>query len=392
MSDSISKIGQGRSPAPAHILFFIDQLCESGGAERVLLQTIRRLPKDRFRCTLITFRIDTSHPLFADLPCPAHVLPLRRTYDWNAVQTARWIRSFVREEKVAIVHTFHETSDLWGGFVTRMNGGPALVSSRRDMGILRLPKHKVAYRLLNSQFDLVLTVSEEVRRFSIEKDGLSPERVSTLYNGLEMEKIASSNGYGGVRSSLGLNSDTPLILTVGHIRRVKGIDVLVETAAKVAREFPQALFAIVGDNNEAQYYLELRERIAHLGLGSHVRFLGSSENVASLLKAGNMFFLPSRSEGFSNALIEAMACGLPCVATRVGGNAEAIDEGKSGHLVESEDADGAADRIMRLLRDSETAKKMGAAGREIVEGRFTAEIMLKNLMNHYERLLANGRN
>jgi glycosyltransferase involved in cell wall biosynthesis len=341
---------------------------------------------------LITFKIEKSHPLFAILPCPAHVLPLRKTYDWNALQMALWMRDFVRRENVDIVHTFHETSDLWGGFVARMSRVPAVVSSRRDMGILRQPKHQLAYRLLNSQFDLVLTVSEEVRRFSIERDGLSPNRVSTLYNGLELEKISSTNGFASIRSSLGLDKGAPFVLTVGHIRRVKGIDILVETAAIVQRQFPKAVFAVVGSNNDPQHFQELEARIANLGLGSNVRFLGRTENVSTLLKAGDVFFLPSRSEGFSNALIEAMACNLPCVATRVGGNAEAIVEGQSGYLIENEDAEAAADRIMELLRNPETAKKMGEAGRKIVETKFTADIMSRNLVSHYERLLAHRRN
>ena len=374
-----------------HVLFVIDQLCESGGAERMLLQTIRFLPKDQFRCSLITFKIERSHPLFASLPCPSHVLPLRKTYDWNAIQTALWIRDFVRRENVAIVHTFHETSDLWGGFVARMSRVPALVSSRRDMGILRLPKHQLAYRLLHSQFDLVLTVSEEVRRFSIERDGLSPNRVSTLYNGLELEKISSTNGFGSIRSALGIEAEAPLVITVGHIRRVKGIDILVETADMVRRQFPKAVFAVVGGNNDPKHFQELETRVANLGLGSNVRFLGRTESVFTLLKAGDVFFLPSRSEGFSNALIEAMACNLPCVATRVGGNAEAIVEGQSGYLIESEDAVAAADRIVRLLRNPEAAKGMGTAGRKVVETKFTAEAMIRTLVSHYERLLANGR-
>jgi glycosyltransferase involved in cell wall biosynthesis len=378
--------------SPIHILYVIDQLCEAGGAERILLKMIQLLPRERFRCSLIAFKIDETLDLFKELPCPHHILPLGRTYDWNALQTARKIRRFIRDEKVRIVHTFHETSDLWGGFVSRMKGGPALVSSRRDLGILRLPKHNLAYRLMNSRFDLVLTVSEEVRHFCIRTDHISENKISTLYNGIELSRISQVNGVENLRSSLEIAPHAPVILTVGHIRRVKGIDVLVETAAKVVPEFPNAVFLVIGRSSDPTHFLQIEARIAQLGIRSNIRFFGESENILSFHKMGDVFFLPSRSEGFSNALIEAMACGLPCVATRVGGNAEAVEDGRSGYLIESEDAASAADRILRLLRDPAAAKEMGVVGRKIVEEKFSAEVMIGQLVQYYDRLLEGRRN
>jgi glycosyltransferase involved in cell wall biosynthesis len=371
-----------------HVLFMIDQLCELGGAERVMLQTIGLLPKDRFRCSLITFKINTDREFDRILPCPHYVFPLKRTYDWKALQTARSIRKFIREESVDIVHTFHETSDLWGGFISRMKGGPALVSSRRDMGILRLPKHNLGYRMMNSRFDLVLTVSDEVRRFTIRKDSIPAAKVLTLYNGLDTNRIQKLNVDRSFREVLGLNAEAPVILTVGHVRRIKGIDVLLETAAIVAREFPEVVFAILGRNSDPEHFRMLEDRIVQLGIQKNVKFLGESNDVLAVLHVADVFFLPSRSEGFSNALIEAMACGLPCVATRVGGNPEAVEEGRSGYLVESEDVTSASDRILRLLRNPVRAQELGVAGRRIVDEKFTAEVMIRRLVQHYDRLLA----
>lgn len=381
----------GAMDAPAHILFMIDQLCEAGGAERVLLNTIRWLPKERFRCSLITFKLDTSLELFRSLPCPHFVYPLRRTYDWNAFRTLSKIREFLLTENVRIVHTFHETADLWGGLVSKIGANRILVSSRRDMGILRRFKHDIAYRMLNPMFDLVLAVSEEVRRFCVQKDHLAPRRVATLYNGLELG-VTSRNGADSLRTLLSLNSSTAVIATVGNIRRVKGIDILVETAAIVARQKPNVLFLVIGASSDLEYLRQLKARITDLGVSANVRFWGETTDVAALLRSCDLFFLPSRSEGFSNALIEAMAWSLPCVATNVGGNAEAVADGESGYIIESEDAAGAAKRILTVLESRDLARRMGAAGRKIVENRFTAEIMIKQLVGHYERLLADRRN
>jgi glycosyltransferase involved in cell wall biosynthesis len=377
---------------PIRVLFMIDQICEMGGAERVFLNTIRLLPKDRFRCSIITFKIDPSLGIFDSLPCPHQVLPLRNVHDWNSVRVAQKIRGIVRNEKVDIVHTFFETSDLWGGLVSKMSGARTLVSSRRDMGILRSRKHDLGYRIMNPWFDMVLTVSEQVRQFCIQKDHLPPKKVLTLYNGLELDKIPHTNGTGALRNSLGIEASAPVVVAVGHIRRIKGIDVLVRAAGKVAREFPNVVFLVVGRNSEPAHFRELEVLIEKLGVQKNVRFLGETENIYPLLKMSDVFFLPSRSEGFSNALIEAMARGLPCVATRVGGNGEAVEEGHSGYLVENEDADSAADRIIALLRNPERAKEMGQAGRKIVEQKFTAEVMMERLVSLYDGLLAKGSN
>ena len=377
---------------PVHILFVIDQLCEVGGAERVLLNTIRLLPKEQFRCSLITFKIDLSFDLFQSLPCPHVVYPIHRTYDFSGLRALSAMRQYLKQENVQIIHTFHETSDLWAGPICKLFRRCALVSSRRDMGILRTLKHDIAYRALHSMFDLVLTVSDQVRQFCIKEDGLSPQKVATLYNGLEVRNLTVRKGFSDLRRQLAISSTAPLVVTVGNIRPVKGIDVLVETAAIVVRHYPDSVFLVVGRKSDKKYVEDLEARVTQLGIQRNVRFWGESDDVPSLLRSCDVFFLPSRSEGFSNALIEAMACGLPCVASRVGGNDEAIEEGRSGYLVGCENAIDAAERILRLLGNPTFAKQMGNRGRKIVESKFTAEIMIQQLIGHYERLLAARRN
>jgi glycosyltransferase involved in cell wall biosynthesis len=290
-------------------------------------------------------------------------------------------------ENVRITHTFHETSDLWGGIVAKMSGCPILISSRRDMGFQRTRKHDLAYRLLGRCFDEVQTVSEEVRRFSVAQDKLDPKRVVTLHNGIDLPPRATCIEKGSLRTRFGLGRAGHLAVSVGHIRKVKGFDVLLRAAAQVRQAMPDVVFAIAGECREPPHSRELRELAGSLGLESNLRFLGGVEDVTSLLRAADVFCLPSRSEGLSNALLEAMACELPCVATRVGGNPEVVTEGRSGYLVESEDAGALAARILDLLQRPLAARAMGAEGRSIVEEKFTTEAMMRRLIDSYERLL-----
>jgi glycosyltransferase involved in cell wall biosynthesis len=384
-------VGAGISPRPVGILFIIDQLCELGGAERALLRMIRELPRERFSPRLATFQIDESLGFVEAVSCPLDVFPLRRTYDRNAWKVARQIRRLVRSHQIRITHTFHETSDLWGGMIAKMSGCPILISSRRDMGFLRTGKHRTAYRWLGRCFDEVQTVSEVVRRFCIEQDRLDPQRVVTIPNGVDLVPATAAPDRSAARARLGFDRGAGLVVSVGHIRQIKGYDVLLRAAANVCKVMPEVVFAVAGDNHEPVHLQKLHTLADTLGMGARFRFLGPVEDVRPLLHAADVYCLPSRTEGLSNALLEAMACELPCVATRVGGNPEVVVEGKTGYLVESEDEESIAASILGLLRDPAAARRMGSEGRRIVEENFTTQAMMKRLVDSYERLLCSRR-
>lgn len=373
---------------PIHILYLIDVLWGLGGAEGVLLRIPRLLPKDRFRCTIGTFRLRPSHA-FEQLPCPVREFPVNRVFGMGAVKTALKLRKFIQTERVQIVHTFFESADLLGGLVARLSGVPVLVSSRRDMGILRSNRHRVGYRVMSPLFDQVQTVSDAVRDETIRADRINPKKVVTIANGIEIGRIADAPADAAVRRALGLEGASPVIVTIGHIRRVKGYDVLLRTAAEVRRVHSNALFLMVGSVQEEDCERELREMIRQLDLQRTVRFVGkmANEEVWSVLKSADVFCQPSRSEGMSNALLEAMACELPCVATAVGGTPEVLQDGVSGCVVPSEDPHAAAVRILELLADPARARNMGSLARRVVEDRFSATTMIRNMVGQYDQLL-----
>ena len=148
------------------------------------------------------------------------------------------------------------------------------------------------------------------------------------------------------------------------------------------------MFVILGDCRPWPYVIEIRSLVRSLGLEKNFQFLNFVENPLPTLKTSSVFCLLSRSEGFSNALLEAMACGVPPVVTQVGGNPEAIRDGENGFLVPVEDANIAADRILELLRDPARARRMGALAQSTVQARFSANTMIQRLIDLYRELLA----
>jgi glycosyltransferase involved in cell wall biosynthesis len=368
------------------VLYVIDGLFHAAGAENSLQRMVQLLPKDRFDCAIATFRAGNDHAWFKQFGCPIHMFPLRRTWDWQGLQTAHRFHRFLRTHQFDIVHTFFETSDIWGGAIARWSGVPVLVSSRRDMGIQRSFLHTCAYRLCRRMFSQVQTVSEAVRRASIDKDGYRPERVVTIANGIDTERVAAAQRAPVDKVQFGVVDNAPLIATVGHVRQVKGIDVLVRAAALVRREIPSAMFVVAGSPWH-NYFPQIEQLTRSLGLQDNIRFLGRIDDTFPLLRAADIFCLLSRSEGMSNAVLEAMAFGLPCVATHVGGNPELIEDGQTGFLVNTEDPDTAAARMLDLLRNPARARQMGRAGRVKIYSSFTAQMMIDRIVRQYDALL-----
>jgi L-malate glycosyltransferase len=368
-----------------HVLFLIDHLMALGGGESNLLKVVELMPQELVRCSIATFRIKPE--IQQSITVPVYVFPWKRVYHLGAWKAVFALRKLIRDEHVDIVQTYFETSNLWGGIVAKLSGA-LLLSSRRDMGILRKTKHALAYRVVNRLADRVLAVSEEVKKFCIDADRIDPNKISVVYNGVDLKHIAAEDPAANPYVTADWAGASHIITCVANVRRVKGIDVLVRTAQRVCRELPGAVFLIAGSLYEREYSEEVERMIRSMGLEKNVRLLGFVGDPVPLLKMSNAFCLLSRSEGFCNALLEAMACGVPSVVTRVGGNPEAIREGENGFMVPVEDDAAAAERLLEVLRNPELAARIGESGRSSTQTQFSAETMIKKLIGLYRDLLA----
>lgn len=369
---------------PPHVLFLIDHLMALGGGETNLLKVAELMPPELVRCSIATFRIKPE--IRQSISVPVYVFPWKRFFHLDAWKAVIALRKLIRAEKVDIVQTYFETSNLWGGLVAKLSG-TLLLSSRRDMGILRKSRHALAYRVVNRLSDRVLAVSEEVKRFCVDAERIDPNKVAVVYNGVDLEHIAEDSDANPFASADWAGA-SHIIACVANIRKVKGIDVLIRTAQRVCRELPNAVFVIAGSLYERDYSEEIQGMIRSLNVERNVKMLGFVGDPVPLLKMSDAFCLLSRSEGFSNALLESMACGVPSVVTRVGGNPEAIADGENGFLVPVGDDAAAAEKLLVLLRDPERAAEIGENGRSSVQTRFSADVMIQRLIGVYYDLLA----
>src|SRR5215475_7037697 len=240
----------GDAKVRPHVLFLIDHLMALGGGETNLLKVVELMPPELVRCSIATFRIKPE--IRQSISVPVYVFPWKRFFHLDAWKAVIALRRLIRTEKVDIVQTYFETSNLWGGIVAKLSGA-LLLSSRRDMGILRKTKHSLAYRVVNKISDRVLAVSEEVKRFCIDADRIDPNKVSVVYNGVDLRHIAGESSLGNPFADADWAKASHIVTCVANIRWVKGIDVLIKTAQRVCRELPNTVFVVAGSLWDRDY-------------------------------------------------------------------------------------------------------------------------------------------
>jgi len=214
-------------------------------------------------------------------------------------------------------------------------------------------------------------------------------RWTLLQNGIDLDAFRVDGATAAAKTALGLDPERPVVGTVGRLEQRKGQDVLLAAVERLKARRPAPQLLVVGDGPTAG---DLRKRAEALGVTKLVRFTGTLDDVRPALAAIDVFTLPSREEGMSNALMEAMAAAKPIVATDVGGNGEVLERGRLGVLVPSDDALALADGVAALLDDPARAAALGGAARDHVTARWGARAMVGELEAFYDRrLAAHGR-
>jgi glycosyltransferase involved in cell wall biosynthesis len=221
--------------------------------------------------------------------------------------------------------------------------------------------------LLFADADAFVTISARTRDEFLAA-GLDPDRVRLLPHGIDVEAFrpASAAERRELRSRLGLPQDALLVTFTGRLLRGKGVEVLVEAFGRLASRYPAAHLMLIGSGVGQVLSVEeaLRARVRQAGLEARVGFTGRVDNVADFLRASDVYAFPSFFEAMPLSLLEAAACGLACVASRIGGVVDALEDGRSGMLVEAGDASGLAAALGALLDLPERRAALGAAARE----------------------------
>ena len=345
------------------VLLCADSIGEDAGTERYVLEVVTRLDRSRFEPHLCC--LQDSPRLREMAGC---VYPVSSVWRSNGLSLMLALRRTIRENAIDIVHTFAAKATIVG--VLAAKGSRAqVITSRRNMGYWYTPRLLYLFRYLNRHTTRVLANSEGVKRVVIEAEGLDPEKVDVLYNGVDLERYATGRVPGP--ATVGI---------VANYRPVKDLALFLQAARVVAAEVPEAVFLLAGQGPLRD---ELGRLAEELGIARRVTFTDGRGEVPEHLRRMSIGCLSSQSEGFSNAILEYMAAGLPVVATDVGGNAEAIEDDVTGCLVRDRTAEAFARPIVELLRDPARAEEMGRRGLERCRERFEIGGAVRRLEDYY---------
>jgi glycosyltransferase involved in cell wall biosynthesis len=288
----------------------------------------------------------------------------------------------------SIVHAHTSHAHTLGSIAAHLIGRarrPAVVVARRvDFSIFRrsfLGLNGIKYL---HGVDLYITVSEAIRRVLI-ADGVPADKIHCVHSGIDLAKIdAAPERTAELRAELEVPEGHALIANVAHMADHKGQRYLIEALPQVLAERPDVTCAIVGDGELKEQLVALADE---LGVSENVRFPGFRRDVPSILKALDLFVMPSHMEGLGTSVLDAMAAGAPVVGTEAGGMPESIVDGETGLVCPVRDPGALARAILRMLSDAELRRRCVQAARAKVEAEFSTDAMVEGTLRVYRRLL-----
>lgn len=354
-----------------------------GGAEAKTIQTVFGLDGYEFTIGYGTAydeeqveRLETSGVETRRFPLIRHYNPI------TAVPAVVTISRYLRQQDFDIVHTHSTEAGIIGRLAAHLAGTPAIIHT-----VHGVPFSDDRNRLLNRFVlacertvapltDRIVTNADAIAKDYLDRDIGTPEQYTTVYSGIDIETFAAAD------PAPDLPGDSPRLTMVGRLVEGKGLGVLLD--AIDALDHDDLTVCVVGDGPiREQFEADVRAR----GLEDTVFTLGYRTDVECILAATDVFVLPSFREGTPRVITEAMASGLPVVATDIAGIPEQVSDGENGYLVPPDDPDALADRLQRLLNDAARRERFGAVSRERAD-QFSIEAMVDDLDAVYRDVLS----
>jgi glycosyltransferase involved in cell wall biosynthesis len=341
-----------------------------GGAENVVLHLAEGLRQVGHSPVIVTLRPGWMTERAAAAGVPVWVAPQRSGLDPG------WVPRFaarLRRERVKFVHTHEFAMNIYGGAAATLVGMASVATIHGRHWVADRPRRAVAYRLLSRLGLRLVAVSHDLARFLAHRLSIPLETIAVVHNGIpippsvpQAERAAKQQE---ARAGLGIPASGSLLVAVGNLYPVKDHANLLRAAAML----PGVRVAIAGRGEEEA---PLRALAAELAMMDRVHLLGLREDINRVLTAGDVFAQPSRSEGLPLAILEAMAAGMPVVATRVGGVPEAVLDGETGILVPPGDSAALALGLRAVLAMPDVGASLGQAGRLRAIRQFSVEHMV----------------
>ncbi|WP_373652600.1 glycosyltransferase [Schlesneria sp. DSM 10557] len=376
---ALHESGPAKTDAPVRIAFCITDL-DRGGAERALVQLACHLDRTHWEPHVIC--LGPRGVLVDELEAAGITVVCLGARGLGSTPCVLWqLVKELRRFKPAIVQTFLFHANILGRIAARIAGIQIVVSGVR-VAERRNRWHGWIDRWTNFLVQTNVCVSRGVAEFSATQGGLSPRKLVVIPNAVEADKFKGIPA--ADLTKLGIPASSRVCISVGRLECQKGFDVLVDAISRIKPLPADVYFLIVGDGPDAD---RLGQQVERLGLERQIRFLGRRDDVPELLAASQLFILSSRWEGMPNVVLEAMAAGLPVVATEVEGIAELIQDSVNGVTVRPGEAPPLAAAIESCLARPEFLASAGFESQHMIQKRFTPSVAVSSYAQIYRELL-----
>jgi len=364
------------SKKPPNVLQVVLSL-NPGGTERLVVELVKRL---RDELPMAVCCLDDEGAWGAGLRDDHVQVTALGRRDGFRPGLGRSIARAAAQHGARVIHCHHYSPFVYAALARVWSPGLRIVFTEHGRLSDAPPsaKRRVANCVLSHAPSEVVTVSSELRDHLV-AEGFPAERVSVIYNGIDVGGLPDAGKRVQMRRALGLSEDAIVLGTVARLDPVKDLGTLIAAMASPPLSGVKLTLLVIGDGSERADL----ERMAHsLGAASAIRFLGHREDARDVLAACDLYGNSSISEGISLTILEAMAAGLPVVATRVGGTPEIVDD-SCGRLVPSRNSEAVAAMLAQLSADPALRHRLGSEARSRVEQRFTLERMVREYRDAY---------
>jgi len=364
----------------------------SGGYQNQALRLARELLKKDISIAVVTQRHGTLAPYEVH-----HRIPIHRVFAFptghlasGSYLASSFLWMLKNRRSFQIIHANRSSSGLVAGLIGFVLRKRVLYKLTRGdevdtKGFRSTWFGRFKARLLRKTVDKFVAITEEIEN-ALRQIGIPAEKVVRIANGMTLDDFSQCYDRERVKSELGWPAETIVVTFVGRLVHAKGVDWLLEVWQHVSRQCAHARLLIVGDGAERA---ALEAQAQALGIRDTVAFVGKQPDVFKFLAASDIFVLPSRQEGTSNALLEAMSQGLPVVVADdlLGGNRGVVDDRQDGHVVKFGDSEAFARVLSQLLQDAGLRQEMGKRARRKIEEKFSIESVANQYCALYHELL-----
>ena len=361
------------------VLLTVSALSTTAAQYRHLLAFIKYIPRDRFQLTVCSFRNQGYEEMkaYLDERCiPVFVARVRPRGN-----KLRHFRDFWEDQSLIEQHGPFDIQHSLDFSATPLEAIAAKLKSRYFICSQRnvMPDHEWVYRTKFFFCDRIIAISDVVHNRLLELK-VPSQKIRKIYNGIDVPQITNQ-----LRTSQPKKSGT--ILFVGHIVRLKRHEDAIQAVAALINDLPYITLQIAGAVYDKDYYKELCQLVENLNLEAHINFLGSREDIIPLMQEAELLVLCSQHEAIPLTILEAMAVGLPVVASNIPGNRQLIQNGREGLLVPIGDIQSYIQAIRTLLTQPQQARKLAHQARLTMEQNFTAARMVSQTVDTYKELM-----